>query len=319
MTTLTEGTHAGEFIVSECDEGTLSRDTVTIVSGSGVITAGMVLGKITAGGTSAASAAKSGGNTGNGALTLDATTPVLPEAVAGVYLVRAIANAFDGAIAAAAGNTGDGTAAMHTTETAAGVVAGVYKAVFVEAATDFGRFVVEDPAGVVIGQGVVGTLFDGVVKFTISDGATDFLAGDAFNITVTAVVAADSGVFSVTSPSGAALGNYTIGGSAFASHIKFAIADGSTDFIVGDGFDVTVTAADAGKYKPYDDDNTDGSDTALAIAYAEVDATSADVSCVVISRMAEVKLSALQWASTNDATDKANGLADLATLNIIAR
>jgi hypothetical protein len=279
----------------------------------------MVLGKITAGGTSAVSAAKSGGNTGNGALTLDATTPVLSGALAGVYQVRAIGNAFDAAIAAAAGNTGNGTAAMYTTKTAAGVVAGVYKAVFLEAATDGGRFAVEDPSGVNIGHGVVGTLFDGVIKFTIADGATDFLAGDVFNITVTAVNAADSGTFTVASPSGAALGTYTIGGAAFASQIKFAIADGSTDFIVGDGFDITVTAGNAGKYKPYDNTAIDGSQTAVAIAYGEVDATSAEVKCAVVSRQAEVKLSALQWAAANDSTAKTNGLADLALNSIIAR
>ena len=74
-----------------------------------------------------------------------------------------------------------------------------------------------------------------------------------------------------------------------------------------------------GKYKPYDDDNADGSEVADAIAYDGVDATSADQSVVVVFRDAEVKLSALQWAATNDATDKTNGLADLAAKNIIAR
>lgn len=78
-----------------------------------------------------------------------------------------------------------------------------------------------------------------------------------------------------------------------------------------------ITAS--GKYKPYDDDNVDGSETAAAIAYDGVDATSADKAVTVIFRDAEVKLSALQWAATNDATDKTNGLADLAGKNIIAR
>lgn len=74
-----------------------------------------------------------------------------------------------------------------------------------------------------------------------------------------------------------------------------------------------------GKYKPFDDDNVDGSETAAALAYDGVDATSADKKCVVIFRDAEVKLSALQWAATNDATDKTNGLAELAAKSIIAR
>jgi hypothetical protein len=108
----------------------------------------------------------------------------------GTVLGLAWGGAFDGAIAARAGNTGNGTAAMHTTETAAGVVPGVYTAICVEPAANLGSFQVSDPAGVPIGTAVVGTLFDGVVKFTISDGATDFIVGDGFNITVTAPVEA---------------------------------------------------------------------------------------------------------------------------------
>jgi hypothetical protein len=48
MTTLTEGRHCGEFLLSEA-EGTRSRDVVTIASGHDVA-AGTVLGKITSGG-----------------------------------------------------------------------------------------------------------------------------------------------------------------------------------------------------------------------------------------------------------------------------
>lgn len=78
-----------------------------------------------------------------------------------------------------------------------------------------------------------------------------------------------------------------------------------------------ITAS--GKYKPYDDDNVDGSEVAAAIAWDNVDATSADVAVAAIVRDAEVRLSALQWAATNDATDKTNGLADLVAAHIIAR
>lgn len=52
MTTLTETLHAGGFIVSEAN-GTRSRDTVTILGGSGgagLVKAGTVLGKITSSG-----------------------------------------------------------------------------------------------------------------------------------------------------------------------------------------------------------------------------------------------------------------------------
>jgi hypothetical protein len=65
----------------------LVTDEVTIVS-SASLARGAVLGKITVG--AATSAAKTGGNTGGGTLTLDSTTPILAGAVAGVYKVRCI-------------------------------------------------------------------------------------------------------------------------------------------------------------------------------------------------------------------------------------
>ena len=156
------------------------------------------------------------------------------------------------------------------------------------------------------GNGAMGAI-------TVSAGAQ---AGD-YKLTITSP-GTNIGNFIVEGPDGKFVGQGDVAAAFSAGGLAFTLADGSTDFVAGDGFTITV-AAGSGKYKPYDDDNTDGSDIARAIAYSEVDATSADVKCVVVARQAEVKLSALQWATTNDATDKANGLADLATLNIIAR
>lgn len=73
------------------------------------------------------------------------------------------------------------------------------------------------------------------------------------------------------------------------------------------------------KVTSYDDDNNDGSETAYGILINAVDATSADVSGVVIRRYAEVSDAALDWASTNDSGDKTAGKADLAALGIIIR
>lgn len=87
--------------------------------------------------------------------------------------------------AAAAGNTGNGT--IGTLSVAGRAKEGVYVATFVEPTTDLGSFIVEDPDGINVGRGVVGTEFSGPVVFTISDGATDFVAGDRFLITVSAV------------------------------------------------------------------------------------------------------------------------------------
>lgn len=78
-----------------------------------------------------------------------------------------------------------------------------------------------------------------------------------------------------------------------------------------------ITAS--GKYGLYDDDNTDGTETAAAILCYDTDATAADVPAAVIFRVAEVKAGSLVWAATNDAGDKAAGVADLSAKFIISR
>lgn len=81
-------------------------------------------------------------------------------------------------------NTGDG--AMGSITVTAGAKQGVYVLRIVEPGSNVGTFVVEDPDGVQIGDGVVGSAFSaGGLAFTLADGATDFVAGDSFAITVT--------------------------------------------------------------------------------------------------------------------------------------
>lgn len=121
--------------------------SVTILDGSGVLLRGTVLE--IASKPTAASAAKSGGNTGNGTLTLDATTPVLAATTpTGVYTVRLIT-----------------------------------------AASNAGTFRVTAPDGTVLGDVAVGSTFSNRIKFATADGATDFIVGDGFDITVTAPTA----------------------------------------------------------------------------------------------------------------------------------
>lgn len=151
---------------------------ITLLSGEN-LTRGTVLGKIGVGGAS--SAAKSGGNTGTGTLTMDASTPVRSGAKVGVYTVR-----------------------------------------FIAAASNNGTFRVEDPDGNVLGDVVM------------------------------------SG-----------------GAGAFDDDIKFAIADGGTDFIVGDGFDITVAAGSA-KFKKAVATAVDGSATPAAILAEDCDASGGD-------------------------------------------
>ncbi len=78
-----------------------------------------------------------------------------------------------------------------------------------------------------------------------------------------------------------------------------------------------VTAS--GKYVPYVNTNSNGSEVAAGVIYEKVDATSADQDVVAYVREAEVASSKLVWAAGNDAAAIAAGVADLLTKTIIVR
>ena len=101
-----------------------------------------------------------------------------------------------GAIAVGAvtfSGVGNGACTKASTAYAATAKAGNYLVACVEKTTDSGTFIVTRPDGTQDGIATVGVAYDGQVKFTIADGATDFSAGDTFTIPVT--VAAGSGKY----------------------------------------------------------------------------------------------------------------------------
>ncbi|MCZ8103985.1 MAG: head decoration protein [Burkholderiales bacterium] len=131
MTTLTEGVHPVEFIMSEA-AWHRSRDAVKIAASQTIAPGNLLGGKAVA---ADITTAQSRSGTGNGVLTF--ASPAASSLVkTGRYTVTM---------------TGSGATAA---------------------------FQVEDPEGVIIGNGAVGTAFDKEVKFTIADGAADFAAGD---------------------------------------------------------------------------------------------------------------------------------------------
>lgn len=88
--------------------------------------------------------------------------------------------------------------------------------------------------------------------------------------------ATDLGKFTVEDPDGNVIGIATVG-TEFTTHVTFTIADGGTDFVAGDSFTITVTAAaGSGKYIKSLSAATDGSQTPDAILAEDVDASSAD-------------------------------------------
>lgn len=223
MTTLTEAIHATESFISEAP-GSQSREAITVKSGQNLKSCA-VLGTIVSG--TVASAAKSGGNTGNGTFTLDGTTPLLLNAKLGVYTLRCIA-----------------------------------------AVTNGGTFRLEDPDGMVLGDFVIP-------------------AGAGNSITV-------------------------------SEQIKGAIADSTTDFAVGDGFDITVTAL-VEKEVEYNPAGTDGSQIATGILYRAIDATAADTKGTAYKRNCEHNADIVVWKTGITTTQIAKGTADLKRRGILLR
>lgn len=163
--------------------------------------------------------------------------------------------------AAVAGNTGNGV--MGAVTVGAGALAGVYRLIILDPIANAGSFEVEGPTGVIVGAGKVAVAFSaGGLGFTLADGATDFIAGDSFTITV---------------------------------------AVGSL------------------KYKEWNPANTDGSEVAKAISWANVDASAADKGLTVVARAAEVNGLVLEYYSGVDNTAKATAKTQLAAAGIIVR
>jgi hypothetical protein len=310
----------GEFIASE-SPGTRSRENITIASGAGVLGAGTVLGAnlgLAVGRVSVPTVV----GTGNGVVT---KVYAGPDCVVGNYVATCTATATHGGTFSVVGPNGALPSLVLTA-----------------------------------GAGVATNYRSREINFTIADGSTDYAANDVFTFVVGAtapvIVGTGDGTISALSLGGRAVqaGNYQLRCSLIATHggtwvgtdpagnvfgtfvltpgaggtsvltsdgINFSITDGSTDFAVGDYFNVAVYKNAATKYVAYDPSPTafDGRHIAAGVLYAEVDATSADVAAVALVRDCEVVSSRLKWVTGMAAPEQAFGRADLATLGIIAR
>ena len=88
--------------------------------------------------------------------------------------------------------TGNGVLTKANPAYGAGVQEGSYKVQLVDEGTNLGDFAVIRPDGTIDGFASVGVAYDGQVKFTIADGATDFASPAAFAVPV--VIADPTGV-----------------------------------------------------------------------------------------------------------------------------
>lgn len=299
--TLSEAMHPFSFLVSEDSdgEGYLSRDDVTIAP-SQTLVVGQVL---TTTPTTVTRAAKAGGNTGGGLMTL-ANPANVAGAQEGVYKVACIGGATSATSAKKAGMVGGGSLGTLTSDADAAL--GVWRAVCEVAAAGAGAFAVFNPSGGLDGVATVGVAYNSPhgPNFTIAASGTDFALGDEFDVTVAAAVPSNGGVFTVTDPKGAFVANATVG-AAFATQIAFTIADGAPDFAVGDEFDVTVVF---GAYVAW----TPG-DTAKAIAgYGCTTGAGQTAQLTVINAHAVVRRADITFGGSPSAAQIAAAQADLA-------
>ncbi len=157
-------------------------------------------------------------------------------------------------------------------------------------------------AGGNTGNGVMGAV-------TTSEGVQDGI----YRLRITKA-ATNAGDFEVAGPNGDLVGVGTVGAAFSGGGLAFTLADGSTDFAVGDGFDITASTS-AMKYRQLDPAATDGHEHAAAILGDDADATAGDMAVLVVLRGASVVGSELIYPAGITTQQKAAAVAELAALN----
>ena len=174
----------------------------------------------------------------------------------GQVLGQILVGALSAEATAFAGNTGNG--AMGAVTVDAGAQVGTYRVVITEPASNAGNFIVERPDGAIDGQGDVAAAYNGSINFTLADGATDFVAGDGFDIVVTAADATAQDQY-------VALDLTATDGSQTAAGLSYdAVETG-----VGETVEAVMIARDAevnGNLIVYPDGATDDEKAAVRVA-----------------------------------------------------
>lgn len=318
MAALTEGQHAGEFILSE-SEGGRSRDPLTVLSGQN-LKAGAVLGRVNKGVGRASTPTVVG--TGNGTMS---QVFAGPEVQKGNYVITLITVVAHGGVFSVVNPAGKALPNMTLTPGAGGTT--VYRSreinfSITDGSTDFAlndafTIVVDTTAPLVIGTG------NGTVSaMTLGP---DAKPGN-YRLEITAAIT-NGGEFKLAGPNGelieqgfvvAGAGGTFVG--ANKRQLNFTLTEGSTDFAVGDAFNIAVfNELNGGKAVAWDPTTFDGRDDVAGVLYDNVDASAADKAGVVVARDAEVRKADLQWGAAITAAQKESAYLDLAKLGIVAR
>ena len=306
-TPITESRHAGGFIVAEAPNH-FSRDIGTI-SGAALLSAGAVLGVLLAG-TTASSAAFSG-NTGNGAM--GTVTPVSTPTEIGAYTL-AYTDATHFTVTSPDGHTSTGV--NGTQFNALGIKFSATTGGTPMVAGDGFSIAVTDAnpnptTAVTANAGNTGNTTLG--SFT----TTKAPQAGTYKLTITSA-ATNAGAFVLEGPDGIEVGTGNVAAAFAGGGLSFTLADGSSDFVAGDGFNIIVVAGSK-KYVPFDPSAATGAQNAVAVLYAGVDTTLADKKATIITRHCQVNTGELVWGTYVSAAEQTTALAALAAKGIIAR
>lgn len=155
---------------------------------------------------------------------------------------------------------------------------------------------------------------------TMASPAVSSKVKDGVYRAVCTVAAANGGTFRVEDPSGVQIGNATVG-TAFNKEVKFTIADGATDFAVGDAFDITVHADESSfEYVAFDPSGTDGAE--IPVAYAIYGATTGageTAEIAGITRHAQLNGKCIAWPEGITSAEKVDAVQSLAERSIVVR
>ncbi len=160
-------------------------------------------------------------------------------------------------------------------------------------------------AGTNTGNGVMGAV-------TVGPNAVP----GVYTLRITAA-AANAGAFTVTDPMGDIVGTGNVAQAHNNGSLSFTLADGSTDFVVGDSFTITVTGTN--KWRQLNPTAIDGSQRAAAILYDNEDATAGDRIVTLVTRHQELGRSDLFFPAGITTPQLTTALAQLAAQQLIAR
>lgn len=166
------------------------------------------------------------------------------------------------------------------------------------------------PSGTVLGRVLTGTAAAAAKAGNTGNGTmgaitvTGSAKAGAYKLTVQEP-ASNAGSFVVEDPDGLIVSTGNVAAAYSAGGLAFTLADGSTDFVSGDQFTITVTAT-AIKHVKYDNAGSNGAETAVAVLWNALPGTNGDHPATVFDCDCEVVNAMLNGGDGLDAPGKAD-------------